>query len=189
MWNQAQEHEKNWWGNCSNTLGEELKQIIYAQKMGLKFHEANGVPFIIDLGGKSVIDVGGGPVSLLLKAINGECKVVDPCDYPYWVAARYTEAGIEYLKLKAEDLRRTGFDIALIYNVLQHTEDPQKVIENIKGAAKQIRIFEWIDSEINVMHPHMLTQAQLEEWLGGKGTVEEFTGINGLSGKGFYGTF
>ena len=35
-WGEATVWEKNWWGNCCNTFGEEFKQLAYADKMGLK---------------------------------------------------------------------------------------------------------------------------------------------------------
>lgn len=191
MWAQAQDYEREWWGDCSNTFGEELKQLIYAEKMGLKFHEAGGVPFIIDLEGKTVIDIGGGPVSLLLKAINGTRIVIDPCKYPDWVKQRYKECGIKYYGYPGEEVPDGMFvnvDMVFCYNVLQHTKDPEKIIKKAKQA-KQIRMFEWVDAEVNAMHPHTFTQEQLEKWLGAKGTVEEFNGINGLFGRGFYGIF
>ncbi|MHA2070037.1 MAG: glycosyltransferase, partial [Candidatus Thorarchaeota archaeon] len=52
-----------------------------------------------------------------------------------------------------------------------HTEDPQKVIENAKSAGSVIRIFEWINTVKNEMHPHVLTKEQLDQWLGCNGTV------------------
>lgn len=191
MWNKAQEHEKNWWGNCTNTLGEELKQMIYAHHMGIGFIEKNGIPYIIDLDGKVIVDIGGGPTSLLLKAINGKCIVVDPCDYPQWVKERYWYANVEYIKQAAEDLPESilvNSDEAWIYNVLQHVKNPEEIIRKAK-LSKKVRIFEWIDAETNEMHPHRLTEENLNKWLGGKGKVEILNGINGCYGKVYYGTF
>lgn len=187
----AQQHEKDWWGNCGNVLGEELKQLVYAHHMGLGFIERNGVPYIIDLNGKVIVDIGGGPNSLLLKAINGKSIVVDPCDYPKWVEERYWYCNVEYIKQTAEDVSESilnAADEVWIYNVLQHVKDPALIIEKCKKA-KKIRVFEWIDAETNEMHPHRLTEEKLNEWLGGKGKVEVFNGINGCYGKAYYGTF
>jgi len=70
VWQQAQEWEFGWWGNCVNTYGEETKQLLYAARMGLTaFHDGKS-PFNFDLGGASVLDIGGGPSSLLLKCTN-----------------------------------------------------------------------------------------------------------------------
>lgn len=82
-----------------------------------------------------------------------------------------------------------GFQEAWVYNVLQHVMDPEKIIQVAKRAARVIRLFEWIDIPPHPGHPHELTEANLSKWLGGEGTVEEFKGENGLSGKAFYGVF
>jgi hypothetical protein len=172
-------------------LGEELKQLIYAHHMGLTHQEINGKPYIFDLEGKTIVDIGGGPNSLLLKCINFRGAVIDPCDYPNWVATRYSELGIDYIKQTGEDVSESileSADEVWIYNVLQHTIDPEKIIKKAK-LAKKIRIFEWIDAEQNHAHPHVLTEEKLNEWLGGKGKIETFNGINGCYGKAFYGTF
>lgn len=190
-WQIAQEHEKNWWGNCCNTFGEELKQTIYADKMGIKFIERDGNPFIIDLEGKTVLDVGCGPSSLLLKTVNGKRGGIDPCDYPEWVLERYKAAGINFAREAGEDMPEDAMPFISeiwIYNVLQHVKDPESIIKKAK-LAKKIRIFEWIDAETNAMHPHQLTEEKLNEWLGGKGTVEQLNGIAGCFGKAYYGTF
>lgn len=189
MWDKAQEFEKSWWGTCANTLGEELKQLVYADRMGIQFTKRDGIPFIIDVQGKTILDVGGGPNSLLLKMENGKGIVVDPCDYPKWVADRYWMVNIECFRCGAEDLADRIYasaNEAWCYNVLQHVKDPEAIIKKMKLAGK-IRIFEWIESETNGMHPHSFTQAQLENWLGAKGKVEEFNGINECYGKAFYG--
>ena len=82
-----------------------------------------------------------------------------------------------------------GFDEAWIYNVLQHTENPKKVIENAQRVANTIRIFEWVNTGINIGHIHNLTESKLNEWLGGYGKVETFNGQWNCYGKAYYGIF
>lgn len=192
MHNHTQEWEKDWWGTCQNTYGEEEKQLVYAKRMGLQFFHNNKSPYNIDLKGKSVLDIGGGPSSLLLKCVNGEVlAVLDPCNYPQWVGDRYRDSGIEYEKIKGEEATydtKQPFNEVWIYNVLQHTEDPKKVIDNAKKAGNLIRIFEWIDTPTNIGHPHSLTEKDLNEWLGGEGKTEVLN-QTGLYGKCYYGIF
>jgi hypothetical protein len=187
-----QEWERKWHGNCVNSFGEEYKQLAYAKRMGLKFYHNGKSPFNIDMQGKSVIDIGGGPVSLLLKCENVKGVVIDPCEYPDWIYARYDTADIHWLKLKGEDmvevLPGVPYDEAWIYNCLQHVEDPAKVIDNAKRCAKLIRLFEWIDCGTSEGHPHELTEAKLNEWLGGEGKVG-FVDENTAKGKAFWGIF
>ena len=90
----ANEWEKQWWGTCQNTYGEEEKQVVCATKMGLRFfHDGKG-PYNIDMHGSSVLDIGGGPCSLLLKCVNVKGKVADPLllGFPHWILERYEEA-------------------------------------------------------------------------------------------------
>lgn len=184
----AQEWERAWWGNCANTLGEEEKQLVYARLMGIEFHHDGKTPYAIDLNGKSVIDIGGGPASLLLKAANGKMTVIDPCDYPEWVADRYAAAGIVFHRMRGEDISEGQFDEAWIYNVLQHVNDPAAVAENARRIARVVRVFEWISVPQSPGHPHVLTQQNLERWFGGHGDVVQLN-ENGCVGTCWVGVF
>jgi hypothetical protein len=178
--NEHQVFERDWWGNCVNTFGEEAKQLTYAQLMGL-----TNVPDPTtshwpqyDLVGLNVLDLGGGPASMLLKTVDpGRLTVVDPCPYPPWVAARYTEAGIEYFQEPAETFVSTptrgrnnvelyDYDEVWIYNVLQHVEDPAACIATARRHAPTLRIFDWVNTPPSLGHPHTLTKASLDEWIG-----------------------
>jgi hypothetical protein len=189
MWANAQEWETSWWGNCTNTYGEEMKQLLYADRMGLKtFHDGKS-PFNVDMKRAKVLDIGGGPTSLLLKCVNVYGTVVDPMTMPAWVESRYDAASISLLRMKGENIKSALFDECWMYNVLQHTENPEKVVGNARQAAKLIRIFEWIDTPTNEGHPHSLTKELLDGWLHGEGKVEQFTGQYTCTGKAYYGIF
>lgn len=174
--------EKSFWGDCTNTLGEEIKQREYAAWMGLK-------------GGryKRVLDIGGGPVSMLLKStgIAQGCVVLDPTGYPDWVLARYAAKGIKYIQLRGEDtswVEDDVFDEVWIYNCLQHTDDPAAIIRNAWKSAKVLRIFEWINFPAYEGHPQALTKDGLESWIGQEGKTITLN-KDGCVGDVFYGTF
>lgn len=170
QWQEAQKWEKNWWNTCINTYNEETKQFYYAKKMGLhQINDSKGSYFALD--GKNILDIGGGPISLLLKCQNGKnCVVADPCDYPLWVESRYLSANIKFLKIAGENLEFDSiFDECWIYNVLQHVENPEKVIENAKRFGKIIRVFEWLETGISDGHIHNLSQINLDKWFVGEG--------------------
>ena len=189
-WDEDQDLEAEWWGDCANTFGEELKQTVYADRMGLIAQNIDGHWPVYDLEGKSVLDIGGGPASLLLKTINnGPLFIADPCPYPQWVSDRYIAAGILYAKVPGEDLFGEfdfTFDEVWIYNVLQHTQDPELILKNALSLGERVRILEWIDIPPHPGHPHELTQEMLDAALGVQGTVEEFHGEYGMSGRGYY---
>lgn len=186
----AQEWESAWWGDCTKTFGEEAKQITYARLMGLHYYEDEGRWPVYDLEGRSVLDLGGGPVSILLKTVNGRRRtVVDPCRFPRWVQRRYAAADIRFVEQPAEEYENAQrFDEAWIYNVLQHVIDPAEVIKTARSCANRIRIFEWIEKETNVGHPHTLYAHDLNQWLGGVGSVG-VVNENGCYGLAYWGVF
>lgn len=185
------DYEMEFWQDCANTFHEEQKQFVYAVRMGLVPIWDCAHPPTFDLRGRSVIDIGGGPVSLLLKCINRSASVVvDPGDFPPWVYERYKHCGIDLWKGNAEEIDDDllSFDEAWIYNVLQHVQDPARVIEVARSHASIVSIFEWIDVPPYPGHPNILTRENLDEWLDGKGFVTELN-ESGAVGRAYYGVF
>jgi len=192
-WKQAQQWEANWHGDCINSYWEETKQLIYAKKMGLKAQMINGKYPSYNLDNASILDIGGGATSILLKSINiGYCEIIDPLPMPDWVINRYNSINHLYFinKPAEEYINNTSipFDEAWIYNCLQHTKNPQKVIQIAKKHSKIIRIFEWIENGISDGHIHNLTEKDLNKWLGGNGKIETLN-ENGCKGLSYYGIF
>lgn len=183
--------ERWWWGSCANTHHEEEKQLQYAEKMGLIVdRRIKDLEVIIP--GKSsarVLDIGGGPVSLMLKCPTiSKGKVVDPIEYPKWTVERYAARGIDVHVIGGEYIDPTEWwDEVWIYNCLQHSTNPERIIKNAMAVTSTLRIFEWIETGISEGHYHNLTKEKLEKWIGQKGKVEDFKGI--LHGRAFYGVF
>jgi len=194
-WKTAQEWEAKWHGNCINSFHEEQKQLVYAEKMGLVRTPTPKTPFSFDLKDKSILDIGSGPYSLLLKCVNFKNSfVTDPLmnKFPQWTKERYKEAGLFPMSIAGEDLLKHKvdkiFDEVWIYNVLEHVRDPKKIIKNARKLGKVIRIFEWLETPFHVGHPQTLTQKDLDKWLGGEGKVE-IINREGTKGKCYYGVF
>jgi 2-polyprenyl-3-methyl-5-hydroxy-6-metoxy-1,4-benzoquinol methylase len=187
-WKEAQTWESSWWGNCANTYGEEEKQFVYAMKMGLKTFYNDKSGFNFDITG-NILDIGGGPVSMLLKCPNATGIVVDPCSYPDWIYQRYDIANIKYNKIGGEDITYDNeFDEVWIYNVLQHVLNPMKIVSNALKAGKIIRMFEWVNVPISMGHHHVLTKESLDSWLKGNGKTAEVA-EHGCFGQCYYGIF
>lgn len=179
-WTEANKKEVEWWGDCVHTFDEEMKQQIFARHMGIEdayLLQGSGwkwPPY--DLQGKSVLDIGGGPVSLLLKCINiKDSFVLDPGQYPQWILDRYTAAGITYLAKPAEEVEflNQTFDEVWIYNCLQHVIDPIAVASLAKRCGKVIRVAEWLDTGTDRLHLHNLTEGYLDDLFEVKGKVVE----------------
>lgn len=182
--------EQRWWGDCTDTREEEEKQLIYAKYMGLGVDNKTiyfNPPYAMR---QKVIDIGGGPVSMLLKMAEDEvrdCKVYDPSTYPDWTMERYKDHEIEYVKKGGEEVNETGYNEVWIYNCLQHTEDPEKIIQNAKRAGKRLRIFEWL-APSGIGHPQSLTKENLDKWIGQEGNVK-FMNEGMCYGNAYYGVF
>jgi hypothetical protein len=189
-WTDAQEFERSWWGDCACTYGEETKQLVYAKYVNLRSVQIDGKGPFFPVDGKAIVDLGGGPTSLLLKVVGARRRVViDPCEYPNWVRERYRECGVEWIRGPAENVRLGScFDECWVYNVLQHVIDPRAVIECAKSLAPTIRLFEWVDVPPHPGHPHELTRERLDEWLGGRGTVLRMN-ADGCFGSAYFGVF
>jgi len=193
-WLEAQNWELDWHNNCVNSLNEELKQLVYAEKMGLVKSPTPKTSYNFDLKGKSILDIGSGPYSLLLKCSNysDDTTVSDPLmnDFPKWVRERYAEAKIKRLPLAGEDIKEKEvvYDICLIYNVLQHTINPKGIAKNALEVSREVRVFEWINTVVNVGHPHSLGENKLNEWFAGEGKVENINKNNAV-GTAWYGIF
>jgi hypothetical protein len=189
-WIEANEWERQWHGNCVNSYNEETKQYIYARLMGLDQYATNYYGQRgWDFGDKTILDIGCGPYSLLLKSKALKRVAVDPCAYPDWIKSRYNECGIAFMNIKAEDMAFTHlFDECIIYNCLQHTEDPELIIKKALEYAAIVRIFEWIDEPVSDGHIHVLTEEKLNAWLSGEGKVIDLN-QNPCVGRAYFGIF
>jgi hypothetical protein len=173
--------ESNYWNDCTNTFDEDQKQYVYAKYMNL---ERNHYSFNVN--NKTILDIGGGPTSILLKTINlKKGKVCDPLNFPNWVYERYKIKNIDYQIICGENVKEQGWDEVWIYNCLQHTNNPTTIIKNALQAAKTLRIFEWVDIPPHEGHPQMITEEFLNNVIGYPGKTIQLA-ENGCFGKAYY---
>ena len=66
--------------------------------------------------------------------------------------------------------------------------DPEAMMRKSRAASDVMRVFEWVETETNVGHPHSLQINDLNEWLGGIGTVANIN-ENGAVGLAYWGVF
>jgi hypothetical protein len=166
-WLEAQAWERKWWGDdpdAPHWKAEQEKQDFYAEQMLLGKR---------DFSGKHIVDVGGGPMSLLLRCKHDESAVIDPMAMPGCVCERYKVHGIATLPLAGEELSTSSklfYDEAWCYNVLQHVENPATALANLCALAPTVRIFEWLHVPTSPGHLHSLNELLFkwafppEEW-------------------------
>ena len=177
--------EKKYWGSCVNTFDEDQKHYVYAKYMGLPRHH-----YSFDANGKSVLDIGGGPTSMMLKCNNlKRGKVADPIDYPEWTKLRYKEHNIDIEVNSGENVDEEGWDEVWIYNCLQHVESVEKIISNARKAGKILRMFEWINIPPHEGHPIELTKQYLDNVIGTNNSGVVQLAESGCYGTAYFGVF
>lgn len=177
--------EVEYWGNCANTFDEDQKHYVYA-----KFMEIPRQHYSFDANNKRILDIGGGPSSMLLKCRNlREGKVCDPIDYPEWTKLRYAGHNISVNVQHGEEVDEEGWDEVWIYNCLQHVDSVERIINNAKRAAPVLRIFEWINIPAHEGHPVELTKELLDSIIALPGSGTATLNESGCHGKAYYGVF
>ena len=148
-WQNAQKYERNWWVYYTGNHPAEINKNNIEARFMMVDH---GLP------GKSVLDIGCGPLSLLQRIKVGTATALDPCHYGE-LEKEYEKNGIRRLYKRGEDLSEADgtFDEAWIYNCLQHVLDPTQILENAMKVASIVRIFEWINLKTYEGHLHKLT--------------------------------
>lgn len=114
-----------------------------------------------DLRGKCVAEVGPADFPALMMCTGvGQSFIVEPM--PSKILQTFQ---IPIVTQMAEDVDFSGCDEVWLLNVLQHTLDPGKIVENVKKA-KVVRFFEPINYGVDACHLHNLTMEMFEGWFG-----------------------
>lgn len=208
IWDVAIEHENKGWqfedqaayfghenGNLHGQIQTYAKHMNLFKDFGVKGATKNKLNYkekIFDLKGKSVVDICGGPSSLLLRCFNfSKAVVVDPGNFPDYIVNRYKEAGIEVAKVPAElFVYEQPVDETWIYNALAHVYNPTAILLNAKSNSKTMRIIEGVNCGTNIQHPQNLLSEEFENVLGQKGkTIETNEPEPSPRGQHFVGVF
>ena len=194
-WKAAQVGEADYWGD--QYIGNEnIKQELHFQKTYALYMGLGKVQFDNFLEDKDIIDIGGGPVSMLLKRkknSTGKSVVIDPLPLNLPTIERYLENKIFYWPAQAETvlplLGNQAYDEAWIYNCLAHVVDPVKVLKEAKRICKRLRIFEVLHTGTDYMHPWTFTREFFDNILGEGGSTMILSEEGGVRGEAFFGQF
>jgi hypothetical protein len=119
-----------------------------------------------DLKQKSIAEIGCARISSLFFCNNySKSYVIEPTHYPE--ADKYYE-GKDIVKIyeRAEVCKFPKVDEVWMFNLLQHVQNPDLLIEKCKQNSKVIRFFEPIDYEINEQHPFKFSFDDFKNYFG-----------------------
>ena len=111
--------------------------------------------------GEQIIEIGPADFPALAYCYNTEqCKIIEPMPSEY-----LKRFGIEIIEEMAEDVKYEATEVWL-FNVLQHTLNPEKIVRRAKQQSQCIRYFEPIDYGVDECHLWNLTEKMFKEWFG-----------------------
>lgn len=198
-WQLAQNYEKNWWSDRKDEIDlTYLKN--YADEL---IHETKD--YITITGSTGILEIGSGPAGIITFLPSNNRHAIDPLeDYFSSVDsyASFRDKNVQYRKAKGEDLPYAdhNFDFIIMDNVLDHCDDPGKVILEMHRVLKPggivyfrqntyhiwgkfIReLFETI--RIDKGHPHTFLKSYLERRFSQLGFTTEKR-----SSRGYYKTW
>lgn len=158
VWENAQKMERR-----SHTLpfkkGYEMYKNSYRQYFEF-------LKIDIDLKRKSIIEIGPADYPALEYCENySQSFVIEPMPSSH-LANLIEDKPIKLITEKAEGFKFPECDEVWFMNVLQHVQDPVKIINNAKKSAKLIRFFEPINYSTDKMHLHEFNLAWFKSHFG-----------------------
>lgn len=121
---------------------------------------------------KTVIDVACGPCSIISNWDNCKEKIgIDPAKFPSWVHKRYQEHNFELVSSTLEGAVVKSITgpppVVVMYNALQHFQDINGAVKNLKKIAKNHELFfvDYAEIPADAAHPQILTEKRLRRIL------------------------
>ncbi len=175
-WREAQEYEQAWWQAREGAVNPEFYRN-YARAVREEVS-----PWITLDEGTRIVEVGSGAAGIV-TGLPGERTATDPLEnyygsVPTFVAGR--DPAVRYLAAQGEALPLPdgAFDLALCDNVLDHCENPQQVLAEVRRVLRPGGVF-WLRVHVyhrwgafvrhvaerfrvDAGHPHTFTAASLD---------------------------
>lgn len=129
-WSKAQDYERNWWDKRHNSI-----DLSYLKRFSTELIKYCLPYYTFDSTSK-ILEIGSGPAGIITH-LPGELRcATDPLEDFYasvepYIA--YRDESVQYSNAMGENLpyNEKSFDFVIIDNVLDHCENPDKVISEI----------------------------------------------------------
>ena len=140
-WKIAQKSEKEYWGNF--TKEDLLREETERHKRKAETLKEQWKKYIILNKKSKILQIGCGPEDIINYLNIGNRYAIDPLADFYKEKFKFDYGGVKFLKARGEKLpfKTNFFDIVVLTNVLDHTENPKKALLEIKRVLKQDGIF------------------------------------------------
>lgn len=184
-WEKSNELESNYWDIFTAEMMTLKHQDLYMEFLDINSDYFTKGDNSLNFSNLKVLDVGGVPISVLLRTNNGkgnlhdevlEGVIIDPAKINKYQLDRYSFFKLNFINDKAENIKKyyseeNFFDECLIYNCLQHAEEPLIILNSIFFISKRIRLSDPINAEIGDCHLRDFSEKYFDSFF----TNEKFT--------------
>ncbi len=136
-WKLAQSFEKNFWDDFTteSILGDSKKLLLKKSKIYLEIWKK----FIKITQNTKILCIGCGPIDIINEIKIGKKYSIDPLANFYKKKFKIDYKSTNLIQGSGENLpyKTDSFDIIIIRNVLDHTDNPEKVLSEIKRVLKK----------------------------------------------------
>lgn len=175
-WNLANSAEQAAWDIIMNNIVKVIQEDGFTRHAPVMFLNRD------DVSNRHIIDIGGGPISIMLHFNLKKSTVVDPLSITDQHLNAYLAKSIFFIQEKAEDFlsdyNGIKYDEVWMYNCLQHTKDPEFILRNLHKVSKVLRISEPCNTVVNDAHPHTFTPEWYHKILSEISTKGEWNQVN-----------